>query len=116
GFLILAAEYNHSIPPALKNLLDHFREEYFFKPSAIISYSSGPFAGVRAGEHLKLICSELKTPPIPSTLPISRVHNSILEDGTSVNGDYERRAKKFLDEFAWYLEAMKVQREKGTPY
>jgi len=35
GFLIVTGEYNHSIPPALKNLLDHFQSEYFFKPSAI---------------------------------------------------------------------------------
>ena len=25
GFLIVSGEYNHGIPPALKNLLDHFK-------------------------------------------------------------------------------------------
>lgn len=116
GFLIVTPEYNHSVPPALKNLLDHFREEYFWKPSAIISYSSGPFGGVRAAEHLKLICSELKCPSIPSSLPISKIHNTIMEDGNSVDGNYERRSKKFFDEFEWYLTAFKLQREKGVPY
>ena len=28
---------------ALKNLLDHFLEEYFWRPSAIVSYSAGRF-------------------------------------------------------------------------
>ena len=28
GFVIVSGEYNHGIPPALKNLLDHFLEEY----------------------------------------------------------------------------------------
>lgn len=116
GFIIVAAEYNHSIPPALKNLLDHFREEYFLKPSGIISYSNGPFGGVRGAEQLKLICLELKTPPIPTSLPISRVHDSILPDGTSVNGDYERRSKKFFDEFEWYMKALKAQRAISSPY
>lgn len=116
GFIVVTAEYNHSIPPALKNMLDYFRQEYFFKPSGIISYSSGPFGGVRGAEQLRLVLSELKTPPIPTSLPVSRVHESMLEDGSSVNGDYERRGKKFFDEFAWYMEALAEQRKKGTPY
>src|SRR5262245_38205107 len=36
GFVIVSGEYNHSIPPALSNLLDHFLEEYFWRPSAIV--------------------------------------------------------------------------------
>ena len=35
GFIMVSAEYNHSVPPALKNLLDHFQQEYFFKPCGI---------------------------------------------------------------------------------
>ena len=41
AFVIVSGEYNHSVPPALTNLLDHFLEEYFFRPSGIVSYSSG---------------------------------------------------------------------------
>lgn len=48
GYLVVTAEYNHSIPPALSNLMDHFLEEYFFKPSGIACYSVGAFGGVRA--------------------------------------------------------------------
>src|SRR3954467_14237411 len=29
AFIVVSGEYNHSIPPALSNLLDHFLEEYF---------------------------------------------------------------------------------------
>src|SRR5438094_2770888 len=32
AFAIVSGEYNHGIPPALKNLLDHFLEEYCFGP------------------------------------------------------------------------------------
>ena len=45
GFVVVSAEYNNSVPPALKNLLDHFLEEYFWRPSAIVSYSAGRFGG-----------------------------------------------------------------------
>lgn len=116
GFILVSAEYNHSVPPALKNTLDHFRSEYFFKPSGIVSYSTGPFGGIRAGEHLRAICAELGMPSIPTMLPISKVKESLNEDGTSVEGVYERRSEKFFKEFAWYLEALKAQRGKGLPF
>ena len=54
GYVPITPEYNHSVSSALKNTLDYFLEEYFFKPSAIISYSAGPFGGVLAGNHLRL--------------------------------------------------------------
>jgi len=74
GFVIVSAEYNHSIPAALKNLLDHFQSEYLYKPSGIVTYSAGPFGGVRALINLRAILAELGTPSIPSAFPISQVH------------------------------------------
>jgi NAD(P)H-dependent FMN reductase len=65
GFMIVTAEYNQSVPPALKNLLDHFLEEYFWRPSAILSYSAGRFGGVRAAVALRTILGELGMPSIP---------------------------------------------------
>src|SRR5205814_6038788 len=53
GFAIVASEYNHGIQPGLKNLMDYFLEEYYWRPSAIISYSGGYFAGARSAEQLR---------------------------------------------------------------
>ena len=47
GYLAVTPEYNHSTS-ANENTLDYFLEEYFFKPSAIVSYSAGGFGGVNA--------------------------------------------------------------------
>ena len=55
AFIVVSGEYNHSIPPALSNLLDHFLEEYFFRPSAIVCYSAGAFGGVRHGTFFQLL-------------------------------------------------------------
>ena len=52
GFAIVSGEYNHGIPPALKNLLDHFLEEYFFRPAAITTYSGGRWGGAHAAMQL----------------------------------------------------------------
>jgi len=116
GFLIISGEYNHSIPPALKNLLDHFQREYFFKPSAIVSYSAGDYAGVRAAVHLRAILGELGTPSISSMFPIAQVQNNFDEDGNTSDSFYDNRSKRFLDEFIWYVEALKSARKKGIPY
>src|SRR5690348_15852556 len=81
GFLIVSAEYNHGVPPALKNLLDHFLEEYFWRPSGIVCYSAGRFGGVRAAMQLRMTLAELGMPSIPSILPIPRIGETIGEDG-----------------------------------
>jgi len=116
GYIPVTAEYNHSIPSALKNILDIYLEEYFFKPSAIVSYSVGGFGGVNAAHQLRIIFAELGAPAISSSFPISKVQNVFDENGELLEKDYEKRVNRFLDEFEWYIEAFKNQREKGTPY
>jgi NAD(P)H-dependent FMN reductase len=111
GFVIVSAEYNHSIPAALKNLLDHFQSEYLYKPSAIVTYSAGPFGGVRALINLRAILAELGTPSIPSAFPISQVHDSFDDDGNPLDKIYDERVIKFLDEFEWYAHALRIARE-----
>jgi NAD(P)H-dependent FMN reductase len=89
--------------------LDYFLEEYYFKPSAIVSYSPVGFGGINAAQQ--------GAPSIPSSFPISRVHEVFDESGKLIDERYEKRVKRFLDEFEWYIEALKNQRErKGTPY
>jgi len=113
GFIIVSAEYNHSIPAALKNLLDHFQSEYLYKPSGIVTYSAGPFGGVRALINLRAILAELGTPSIPSAFPISQVQNVFEADGTPLDAAYDKRIVKFLDEFEWYANALRREREQG---
>jgi len=116
AYIIVSAEYNHSIPPALSNLLDHFLEEYFFKPSAIVCYSRGSFGGVRAAMQLRAMLAEMGMSSIPSILPIPKIDQSFDEDGTPNDEAYHKRATRFLDELEWYAEALKGKREKGKPY
>ena len=41
GFVFVTGEYNWGMQPGLKNLTDHFLEEWFWRPAAIVSYSAG---------------------------------------------------------------------------
>ena len=114
GFVVVSAEYNHSVPAALKNLLDHYQNEYLYKPSAIVTYSAGPFGGVRALVNLRAIMAELGTSSIPSAFPVSTVWKSFDDDGNAVDPAYDERVVRFLDEYEWYATAMKHARERDA--
>src|SRR5271165_5453697 len=116
AFVIVSGEYNHSIPPALSNLLDHFLEEYFWRPSAIVCYSAGAFGGVRAAMQLRAMLCELGTPSIPSLLPVPRVQDAFDEEGHPREEIHHQRAARFLSELEWYARALKTARLAGVPY
>lgn len=116
GFVIVTGEYNHSIPPALSNLLDHFLEEYFWRPSAIISYSAGSFAGVRAAMQMRAMTGELGMPSIPSIFSVGRIGKAFDEAGKPTDEGFGKRFDKFASELEWYAEALKAKRAAGVPY
>jgi NAD(P)H-dependent FMN reductase len=116
AFVVVSAEYNHSIPPALSNLLDHFLEEYFFRPSAIVCYSQGQFGGVRAAMQLRAMLAELGMPSISSLFPIPRIQDALDESGAPKDARLAGRFDRFASELEWYAEALRDRRLKGVPY
>jgi NAD(P)H-dependent FMN reductase len=116
AFVVVSAEYNHSIPPALSNLLDHFLEEYFFRPSAIVCYSAGAFGGVRAAMQLRAMLCELGMPSISSLLPIPKIEEAFDEDGTPREDWIPSRFGRFASELEWYASALREARRTGVPY
>jgi NAD(P)H-dependent FMN reductase len=116
AFVVVSGEYNHGIPPALKNLLDHFLEEYFWRPSAIVCYSAGAFGGVRAAMQLRMTLAELGMPSIPSLLPVPKVQDAFDEAGGALDPAWGKRVGRFLDELEWYARALKAARAGGVPY
>jgi NAD(P)H-dependent FMN reductase len=117
AFIVVTGEYNHSIPPALSNLLDHFLEEYFFRPSAIVCYSSGAFGGVRAAMQLRAMLCELGMPSIPSLFPIPSIQTTFDDDGTPHEKErVARRFARFAAELEWYAGALREARKNGVPY
>lgn len=112
AYVIVSGEYNHTVPPALSNMLDYFLEEYFWKPSAIVCYSGGSFGGVRAAMTLRVMLAELGMTSIPSLLPIPKVQAAFQDDGTPTDVAWAKRSEKFFAEFEWYANAMKTARLK----
>jgi NAD(P)H-dependent FMN reductase len=116
AFVVVSGEYNHSIPPALSNLLDHFLEEYFWRPSAIVCYSAGAFGGVRAAMQLRAMLCELGMPSISSLFPIPKIGLAFAADGTASDPTIERRFSRFASELEWYATALRAARAQGVPY
>jgi len=116
GFAIVSGEYNNGIPPALKNLLDHFLEEYFWRPAGIVCYSGGRWGGVRGAMQLRMSLAEMGMVTIPSLLPIANVAEAFSDDGTPADPERSRYARQFFDEFTWYMEALRNRRTAGVPY
>lgn len=116
GFILVSGEYNHGLPPAMKNMLDHYQSEYHFKPSGLATYSAGMFGGVRAAMHLRAVTSELGMPSVPTTFPVPSVGKNFDEDGNTDNEHIVRGFDRFLKEFIWYAEALKAKRDSdGKP-
>ena len=111
GFIIVTAEYNHNVPPALANLLSHFGKEYEKKAAGIVSYSSGPFGGIRASVTAREFLAAIGIVAIPTVFPISSVHKSFDSEGNAVDEKYIRRSEKFIDEFVWYTSALKNKKD-----
>ena len=95
-------------------LIDHFLEEYFFRPSAIVCYSPGAFGGVRAAMQLPAMLAEggdaIDCVDASRSLRGRRRWN---EDGVAATDDLAKRSKKFWDEFAWYMRALKAGTGEG---
>ncbi len=116
GFAIVSGEYNHGIPPALKNLMDHYLEEYFWRPAAIVTYSGTRWGGTRAGVQLRATLGEMGMVTIPSMQPIATVQDAFTDDGTPADPKLAEYSARFFEEFVWYMNALKTQRQHGVPY
>lgn len=115
ALVFVTGEYNHGIPPAMKNIIDHFGSDYKWKVAAIASYSAGGFGGIRAAQALRSVLAAVGLLTIPKTFPISKVQDSFNEVGEAVDSAYEARIQGFLDELEWVSAAIARAREKGTP-
>jgi NAD(P)H-dependent FMN reductase len=118
GFVFVTGEYNWGVQPGLKNLTDHFLEEWFWRPAAIASYSAGRFAGARAATAWHGTLSEMGMIVISSTIAVGPIAQSLSAEGEPL-GDggksLEHAFPRFADDLVWWIEAAKAQRQRKAP-
>jgi NAD(P)H-dependent FMN reductase len=118
GFVFISGEYNWGIQPGLKNLTDHFLEEWFWRPAAIASYSAGRFSGVRAATAWHGTLSEMGMVVISSTIAVGPISQTLSEEGKPVGEAgkaLERAFPRFAEDLDWWVEAAKAQRARKPP-
>jgi NAD(P)H-dependent FMN reductase len=118
AFIFVVGEYNWGMQPGLKNLTDHFLEEWFWRPAAIVSYSAGRLSGARSNFLWHGTLSEMGMVVISSTLTIGPISQTLTETGEPIgeSGQQLQRAfPRFADDLAWWAEAAKTQRARKTP-
>ena len=118
GFVFVTGEYNWGLQPGLKNLTDHFLEEWYGRPAAIASYSAGRFAGARAATAWHGTLSEMGMVVVSSTIGAGPIAQTLSEDGKPIGEagkSLERAFPRFADDLAWWMEAAKAQRARKAP-
>jgi NAD(P)H-dependent FMN reductase len=118
AFVFVAGEYNWGIQPGLKNLTDHFLEEWFWRPAAIASYSAGRLSGARSGVAWHGTLSEMGMVVISSTLTVGPIAQTLNADATpsgAAGQALDRAFGRFADDLAWWTEAAKAQRARRPP-
>ena len=120
GFVFVTGEYNWGPQPGLKNLTDHFLEEWFWRPAAIASYSSGRFSGVRSSLIWHGVLSEMGMVVISSTLAVGPISHTLDAEGQPLGeagAALERAFPRFAEDLDWWAEAARTQRgRKAPPY
>lgn len=118
AFVFVAGEYNWGMQPGLKNLTDHYLEEWFWRPAAIASYSAGRISGARSNSAWHATLSEMGMVVISSTLTIGPIGQTLDHDSQPI-GDpgkwLERGFVRFAEDLEWWAEAANAQRSRRKP-
>jgi NAD(P)H-dependent FMN reductase len=118
GFIFVTGEYNWGVQPGLKNLTDHFLEEWFWRPAAIVSYSAGRLSGARAATAWHGTLSEMGMVVISSTIAVGPIGQALSADSrpTGEGGKaLDQSFPRFADDLTWWVEAGKTQRQRKQP-
>jgi NAD(P)H-dependent FMN reductase len=118
AFVFVAGEYNWGPQPGLKNLTDHFLEEWFWRPAGLLSYSAGKIGGARSNLTWHGILSEMGMVVISSTITVGPIAAALNENAEPIGEDgarLERAFPRFADDLAWWTEAAQQQRNRRKP-
>ena len=118
AFIFVTGEYNWGVQPGLKNLTDHFLEEWFWRPAAIASYSFGRLAGARSSYAWHNTLSEMGMVVISSTLAVGPIEETLDPQGEALGqggAALTHAFARFADDLSWWTEAAKTQRSRQAP-
>jgi len=120
GYIMVSPEYNHSMSPALANLLNHFASSSFsYKPSAIVTYSAGQWGGMRAAVGMRTFLAELGCLSVSAMIHIPKAQEVFDEDG-SVQATEDESAwmnyySRTFNQLMWWASATNQYKNEVKP-
>lgn len=112
AFIFVTAEYDYSYPASLKNAIEYLVHEWAYKASGIVSYSIGPFAGVRALMSLKTDLLSLKNIAVHEAVNIPSYNQFINEEGEFIPSELLiKSADVMLTQLTRWTKGMKAIKE-----
>lgn len=109
AFVIVTPEYNHSVPPALVNALDHLYVEWNYKAAAFVSYG-GVSGGLRSVQSAKPLLCALKVVPIVEAVALPSAHKLVEAGVFNPEPSHLKAATLMLDELKRWTSALAVLR------
>ena len=113
GYIFVTAEYNRSVPGALKNAIDQAYSPFLRKAAAFIGY--GSVGGARAVEHLRTIAVELQMVPTRHGIHIGGSDFMPIMMGQKTwddtKGNFDGFVPSLLDDLVWWTNAAKTARD-----
>lgn len=118
---MVSPEYNHSMSPALANLLNHFGSSLFsYKPSAIVTYSAGQWGGMRAAVGMRSFLSELGCLPVSAMLHFAKAQQVFEADGSlqaeQSSEEWRGYFNRTFSQMIWWANATKQQKSVQDPH
>lgn len=120
GYVMVSPEYNHSMSPALANMLNHFGSSLFsYKPSAIVTYSAGQWGGARAAVSMRTFLSELGCLPVSAMIHIPKAQEVFDEQGVAADESEQTQWDNYMNrtmhQLIWWAEGASLQRDRLDP-
>ena len=113
GYIFVTAEYNRSVPGALKNAIDWAYTPFIKKAAAFVGY--GSVGGARAVEHLRNIMVETQAVPVRHAIHIGGSDFMPIMMGQKtwddVKAGFDMFVPDLLNNLVWWTNATKAARQ-----
>jgi NAD(P)H-dependent FMN reductase len=112
GVIIVTPEYNGGYPASLKNVIDLLYAEWQRKPIAISTVSDGNFGGTQVITSLQFTLWKIRAWTVAAMFPVPNVQEAFNEAGVPAEKErVYKRAKGFVGELLWCIEAKKRMKD-----
>ncbi|MGB4440125.1 MAG: NAD(P)H-dependent oxidoreductase [Sedimentibacter sp.] len=109
GFIFVTAEYNHSIPGALKNAIDYLNVEWINKAVGFVGYGSA--GGARAVEQLRQVAAELQMADVRAQVMLSLFTDFLNMSEFKPDTRHESEVSELLNQVIAWSNALKPLRK-----